>query len=336
MPAKYFPSLKMKKTLSSITASIISGATIFGAGETVRIYLAPEHIMEVGGISRFDRDQFLLIHGSPDELPADKTREMLERTQASLARSVNLLSHEFRKVPPDPERPGFKDAARLREVVTALVSKVSIDGGPAWAQVGLSMHPQDLMRLNPPSNEDAWGGDSDEGRTEALVEALTTLREAGWDLPFFEPMNEPRTKLEMMGVDWQRVIEFHRFVLPRLKEAFPNMKIGGDAAYQIRFHVDDFDNWKQFVRPYLDGVGDPVDFYSFHPYAGTPLGKHPRESMAGSILEGSLDLLAPTLTRNSGSRFRFTYQSSASPTSRDAEARCTSTRRGGIGKSCAK
>jgi len=262
------------------------------SGISAEVHIAPDIALLIGGVHEFDRDQFLLIHGSPDELPKAPLDLMLEKSNASLARSVNLLSHEFRSVPADPARPGHKNLARLEAVVNAMVERDGINGGLLWKNVGLSMHPQDLIRTNPSPVERVWGGDSDDGRAEAMLRSLELLKAAGWTVPFFEPMNEPRTKLKMMEVDWPRIIEFHRNVLPPLRAGFPDAKIGGYAAYDIRFNADDFTNWREFAQRYFDEVGDPGDFFSFHPYAYTPMKDRMRDAMAGSVLEGSLDLMS--------------------------------------------
>jgi agarase len=283
-----------------LAAILLPGPSADPAFCDVTIKLDPRSRLFIGGTVRFERDQFLLIHGSPDELPEEQVELMLEKTNASLARSVNLLSHEFRKVSADPLRPGHKSLSRLEAVLDAMIKRDGIDGGPRWANVGLSMHPQDLIRKNPAHEEQVWGGDSDEGRAEAMLRSLQMLQAAGWTVPFFEPMNEPRTKLEMMGVDWPRIIEFHRNVLPKLRADFPGAKIGGYAAYDIRFNRDDFANWRSFPQRYLDEVGDPGDFFSFHPYAYTPMKGRMRDAMAGSVLEATLDLISAYTTSKFG------------------------------------
>lgn len=280
------------------TASVFTSRGEVEGRRSAEVFVSPATELRIGGVSELDRYQFFLIHGTPDEIPLEQLAWLRERTSAPFARSVNFLSHSLREVPNAQNAPGFKDRAALEKAVDELIAENRIAGDAEWVHVGLSMHPQDLLR----AEGRGWGGDSDTGRAEALAVMLQRLSTKGWKPPFFEPMNEPRDKLKVMGVDMDRVIEFHRNVIPKLREALPGILIGGFAEFEIRFNDRDFGNWRDFMGKYLENVGDPGDFISFHPYAINARKHTGGETMAGSVIEASLDLVAASAERQFGRR----------------------------------
>jgi hypothetical protein len=288
--------ITIKYLLNITLFASVAVSPSFAAEVVVRVY--PTTLLSLGGIKHLERDKYFLIHGTPNEIPREQLAWLRERTSAPFSRTVNMLSHALRETPPDPARPGHKNREALLKKIDELVDSNNMAGDPEWKTVGFSMHPQDLIS----ANNEGWGSHSDEGRAEAIILMLNRLIERGVTPSFFETMNEPRLKLRAMEVDMRRVVEFHRNIIPLLKRALPDIRIGGYAEYNIRFNDRDFANWREGMGMYIEGVGEPGDFVSFHPYAIAPRRDRIMETVAGSVIEASVDLVAASIEQQFGRR----------------------------------
>lgn len=86
-----------------------------------------------------------------------------------------------------------------------------------------------------------------------------------WDLPYWEIWNEPNIIPQMWDdPDWNAYCQFYVVVAKRLRQEFPNIKIGGPglAGEDVRLIKQLADLCKQ--------EGAPLDFVSWHHYANHP------------------------------------------------------------------
>jgi|GEM_PF-4066526 len=251
----------------------------------------------VGQTRKFDRARYLVYHGDafvpqvqrallsdPDEIYAYSAR---------YAQAIDQIASRIFWPPPtgDPRIPesfpgsGLPDLGELDG---------SIDGG---------------TRVSPeiPLNYPGYA---------AFVNRLfdnTTLNPSLTDTPLFptrkermifEVMNEPNFSLEENIYLEQDIVDIHAEVPPLVRAAYPDILIGGPGFGGTGFR--DFAGWELF-KSVMDGAGDQLDFFSFHPYDrynlfGSTFGRGIITS-AGRV-DANLDLIEAYSANTLGDRIR--------------------------------
>ena len=118
-----------------------------------------------------------------------------------------------------------------------------------------------------------------EPMNEPFVHAKDFYNEPDWD-----PVAEARVKLEMAQVFSEIGTKIH--AAPELA----NMKVIGYAAAYPTFEKNDFSNWNQNMKMFMDEAGANMDAFSTHLYDGiNQIGLNTKRS--GSNMEAVLDLI---------------------------------------------
>ncbi len=251
----------------------------------------------IGGVGLLDRARYFNHWGTFDPPTNTNLGNLANevRSPTGLHSVTGRETFEFdffvaNNVPEDPANPGF---FRRADLVNNLQGgyKDWVLNGSRWQS--LRQHPNPVLvqsgRAN--GNWPAWVRDGTSmpihGAGAAYGDFLNTYLEEvvygtgpgqGY-LPFdkdrfyVEIMNEPQLELHS-GVTWNDVIEFHKNVTIRVKEQFPQAKLGGASVGEAPFPVWNPHRWdlaRQLMddmTTWQDSSGNPVemDFWTFHPY----------------------------------------------------------------------
>lgn len=104
----------MKPSLLSL--SLLAPVIAFGAAEPVEVQLSPEVLRNIGGVTRFDRDQFITVHesyGSKD-MTDDELTFMETVLDARYGRDGGFLSWQASETPADPNNPDMPDVEAIK------------------------------------------------------------------------------------------------------------------------------------------------------------------------------------------------------------------------------
>lgn len=194
--------------------------------------------------------------------------------------------HRFfeREYQPDPTLTAKIDAAWPRDLEYAMC----LDFWPSWNE------PKGLGIRNDLGTPAPELFDSAADLAARYLAARQRLQ--GRIAPYWEVKNESTIKHEWMyhgepGYDsWGLLAEFHNKVADRIKEDFPDIKIGGPTSAWMALDANDFGLAREQLR-FMDLTRDHLDFYSHHFYEGSDLViNDPRHSAnPGTYLPGRLE-----------------------------------------------
>lgn len=135
--------------------------------EPVALALDPTCIRDVGGVSRFRREQFITIHASPvDKEMGDQDLDfLLNELEVSYGREGGSRTWRRSQTPADPERPDFPDVDDIRRNGAEARKERRADGryDPAhWREMILCTHPETFCPWVQEKSA-PWGPSSFEG-----------------------------------------------------------------------------------------------------------------------------------------------------------------------------
>lgn len=134
--------------------------------------------------------------------------------------------------------------------------------------VSIQCHPDYKFDTEPPADYEKWA--------RICINTIKHYNE-GWEdgfhhgIKYWEIWNEPDNGHGMWEGTFEDFINFYVTVAPIIKEACPDIKLGGPALNGAMQNVDF--HRKDFVDPFLARVketGSPLDFFSWHSYPAHP------------------------------------------------------------------
>ena len=88
-----------------------------------------------------------------------------------------------------------------------------------------------------------------------------------------------------------KISSFYNKVIPRLKKEFSTIKFGGYNGERPYFEVENFANWTNSYKLFLDNAGEKLDYISIGLYDEVNTESQTLNYCSGSNLEATLDLL---------------------------------------------
>ncbi|MEM8947393.1 MAG: beta-agarase [Planctomycetota bacterium] len=278
------------RNLHLATLAVLAINVTLHAEDVVQVELRPDVLRNIGGIIRFDRDQFVTVHegpGSGDLTQADH-RVLRDELDVRYGRNGGLLSWQASRVPAAANDPDMPDVTRLRK----LASKPPADNKARdsdMREVVLCAHPE-LLHAMPDNDHAAWGPRTYESIAEFTAQFIKAHFQDDARPRYLEVFNEPFVKARKIGTTIDALSEQHNVVAKRVRQLCPNVLIGGYSAAYVELEIHNFGHWDSRQKRFMDIAGEEMDFFSYHIYDGVNVTGTPRVR-TGSNAEAIMDLI---------------------------------------------
>ncbi len=282
----------MKSTLSFFL--VAASFTALYAEDLVTVTVEPTTIRNIGGVTKFQREQYITMHSGPDEIEyTDEDLVYLEdELEISYGRDGGTRSLWRSKTPEDPKRPGFADLDKMREFCAQ--NKEKMKGNRRFREAStretiITTHPQ-LFYAKPDQKGAAWGPKTNEAAAEFDAHFTKEFWDDAGRPKYFEVFNEPFVHAEEIGATIPGYCEQHNVVAKKMKELCPDVLVGGYTAAWPELEERDFEHWNNWQKTFMDLSGEHMDFFSTHIYDGVNVTGDP-VNRTGSNSEAILDMI---------------------------------------------
>ncbi|MDF7824182.1 Ig-like domain-containing protein [Pontiellaceae bacterium B12227] len=306
----------MMKRVGTVIAATAVGLTATVAQVSVDINLDTRH--EVGGVSEFDREKYIVLHAGLRDNDWDSPTQrasFLNDYDVYLGRNNGSLPYQLRAVEEDPAAPGWVDHADLlsngNSSRTTYGNDTAVHALEARANL-MMVGGQPVMYPNGQLNGDALKDSSGnyKGDPFAITNyvALADYYEQflscfygaggadGEPKPVMvEVMNEPFVKANELGTTRANISRLHTNVAVAIKNSHPEVLVGGYTAAHPQYEGNDgnFSHWDSNWKTFIDIAGEHMDFFSLHLYDNPGGSTNVLETQyrSGSNVEALLDMV---------------------------------------------
>ena len=305
----------MKNGVKGRKQALLVGMTLatgvlFGQGTIVDINLDVRH--SVGGISEFEREKFITMHGNftsrdwdGNNFTDDLLGDFLEGYNAYFGRDTGGITWFAHQVDEDPERPGQIDLDNLKargaQVRSQYAAKTSIHPY-ASRNTGLVLAAQYYpfwpgSMTNPYDGETPWSYKDGAATGEYMGQFINEF--FGNDGPprprLVEVMNEPMYHFITQPGDFtstpEEIAKFHNDVADGIRAVVTeDVLIGGYTTAFPDFEKQDFKRWENRWKLFMDRAGEKMDFWSIHLYDFPAFGGK-ELYRKGSNMEATFDMM---------------------------------------------
>lgn len=294
----------MKKRVESVVFATVLGTSSVLAQVQVDINLDVKH--EVGGIAEFDREKYMVLHAGlrdNDWDSASQRDSFLNDYDVYLGRNNGSMPWQLSQVEEHPTNTGWVDLTDLenngdntRSTYGSDTAVHSLEARSKKMMIGgqMSMYP----------NGQTNGNGFAIGNYEALAEYYAnyfsyfhgTGGTDGEPKPkFVEVVNEPFVAAGRYGTTKENIAEMHNVVAQAMKQAHPEIMVGGYTAAHPAYESGNFGHWDTNWRMFIDTAGTNMDFFSLHlyDYLNLDISTDPADTQyrSGSNVEAILDMV---------------------------------------------
>ncbi|VGO12779.1 Beta-porphyranase A [Pontiella desulfatans] len=261
--------------------------------ETVEVELDPACVRNIGGVTAFDRAQFITIHdgfGSTDINEHD-VRYLEDELEVRYGRDGGFITWMAAEVGADPAKPEMPNLQDLKDVLKKYREEVEpFRMVPKHMRdVVFCTHPEQMHGFAD-NTFTAWGPRTPEATAELTAQLLKHGFSDEERPRFLEVYNEPFVKAKKIPATIESMCEQHNVVAKRVKELTPNVLVGGYAAAWVEVEDRNFEHWNGWQKTFMDIAGENMDFWSYHIYDGVNVMGSPR-NRTGSNSEAIMDLI---------------------------------------------
>ncbi|WP_111979612.1 beta-agarase [Algibacillus agarilyticus] len=284
----------MKYTRLIIAASIAASMLKPVFAEVVDVHLAPTTIRDIGGITQFNRSQYITLHESfgSGDLSEEDLLHIENELEAEFGRDGGLISWLANDIPADSKNPKMPDVSKMKDLFQKKFYENGSDirlNAENMRNVILCTHPE-KMHGHKNNKSYAWGPYS----AEATAEYTAHLLKYGFtdkNRPrAIEVYNEPFVKAKKIPTNIEEMSKQHNVVAKRVKELNPDVMVGGYSAAWVEFESGNWNNWNNWQKKFMDIAGENMDFWSYHIYDGVNVMGTPR-ARTGSNSEAIMDII---------------------------------------------
>ncbi|MER2491390.1 hypothetical protein [Catenovulum sediminis] len=262
--------------------------------EVVEVNLEPTTIRDIGGVTKFNRSQYITLHESfgSGDLTEEDLLYIENELEAEYGRDGGLISWMANDIPADSKNPDMPDVSKIKALFDKRFYENASDirlNPENMRNVILCTHPEKMHgHKNNTSYE--WGPRS----AEATAEYFAHLLKYGFtdkNRPLaIEVYNEPFVKAKKIPTSIEEMSEQHKVVAKRVKELNPDVMVGGYSAAWVEFESGNWNNWNNWQKKFMDIAGQDMDFWSYHIYDGVNVMGTPR-ARTGSNSEAIMDII---------------------------------------------
>ncbi|QEY12856.1 agarase [Cellvibrio sp. KY-YJ-3] len=284
----------------------------------------------VGDIHSFDRRKFITIHssnteadwfgsnaqslGAPNASP-DLITEVMDGYDVYFGRDTGGITWQLGELNQDPARPGFvseshaqtkggdarwvysnnANSAKIRQFENRLTDMIiGAQQHPFWPDGKLTRKGWALSQTDTPSEPFGTATGHYMGQYLAKYFSKGAGDLFGQPKPLYvEVMNEPLYDLvdaSASPVPVEKVFQFHNTVAAEIRKTNSDVLIGGYTVAFPDYDKNDFQQWLNRDKVFIDLAGANMDFYSIHLY-DFPAHNNREKYRRGSNVEATLDLL---------------------------------------------
>lgn len=308
-------------------ALLLVGGSLEVSAQAIEVDIHVNVKHTVGGISTLDRKKFMTIHSSHTDrewtndyrgegnFTEDLLTDFLVKNDVYFGRDTGYISWHLRNnVGEDPARPGW---ARVSGSNDSIANQGLNARNSYHNQVLLHPWEERADNVMAPQYTTFWPDGTRTNKGWALSQADTAEEplgsatgafvgeflnhfyandtRVGRPLPkWVEVMNEPDWPLMDNGNTPARVVwEFHNAVANEIRKRNEEVLIGGYCTTFPDLEENDFQEWREEWKLFIDLCGQNMDFYSLHFYDFPVFGPggNTQYWRKGSNLEATLDMI---------------------------------------------
>ncbi|MGL6312807.1 carbohydrate-binding protein [Vibrio sp. WXL103] len=310
MKPKYFKHSLIASSIAVVTGSLMP--QYVSADTKIDINLDFKHT--VGGISEFDREKFMVLHSANIESDwdgeEDKKDYLLNQLDTYFARETGSMRYQVGQVAEDPARTGYAHPYGMTTIGTQVKNnyKNSLDNRN-WRQFeqrdrGLITAAQDVpFYPGSAQTNKGWeftsmvpfGHSTGEFMGRFLRDYFGSGGNTGRPVPkYLELMNEPVWPLVDKGMHGggtiDDIFQYHLSAANEVRKFVPDVKVGGFTTAFPELEKNNFSQWDERWKYFIDLTGDEMDFYSLHLY-DLPAFQGGEHYRTGANIEATLDMI---------------------------------------------
>jgi hypothetical protein len=304
----------LKKKLTTVLVIWVLSLPVFA--QNVQVEVNPDMKRSVGGVETFDRQKFITIHSDITDRewdgnnePGDLRKNFLEKYDVYLGRNTGGITYWLNnEITEDPQRPGFANPADIKRLGDYVKSQYA----PKTNYLPYEKRNLDQVicaQLHPfwpdgQKTKKGWAFSQASTLSEPFGTATGTYMveyikqfygnggTSGEHRPkYVEVINEPLWHLVDYGKDTPRkIFEFHNGVADAIRKQLPEVPIGGYCAAFPDLDKDNFREWEERMKLFMDMSGEKMDFWSIHLYDFPAFNKKQRYRK-GSNMEATMDMM---------------------------------------------
>ncbi|MFC7338813.1 agarase [Haloferula chungangensis] len=293
--------------LLSLTSFLTLNSTALSQHRAADISFDPGIRREIGGISEFDRKKFITIHAGSGESDwvgeEDKLKHLVDDLDVYFGRHTGAITWTLSQMKEDPANKGhvhfpfMEMYARQERARYQSQSHLHPYAERDDLIVATQLHPfwPDGALITPPDGSAPWSIANAAASGQAMGYWLNMF--TGGDGPprprYFEIVNEPVYELQKENKDasLRQIWEYHRDAAKAIRRLNQDVLIGGYTAAFPDVEKDDFREWHERWKDFIDVTGDSMDFYSLHLYDFPGINHGQQMYRKGAHLEGTLDMI---------------------------------------------
>ncbi|MDW7691406.1 T9SS type A sorting domain-containing protein [Flammeovirgaceae bacterium SG7u.111] len=270
---------------------------------------------EVGNISTFDRNKFITIHSNiteqewdGDNFTPDLRDNFLNGYDAYLGRDTGGISWWLNAmVKEDPNRPGYADSVDIatfgQNVRNTYASKTQYHSyesrngqiicaqlHPFWPDGQTTKNGWAFSQAD--TQDEPFGTATGEYMGRFIKEFFGTGGTTGQGRPnYVEIINEPLWHLVDYGTDSpEKIFKFHNAVAKEIRKYNKDLVIGGYCTAFPNHDEDNFKEWENRWKLFMDIAGENMDFWTIHLYDFPAFGGT-QQYRKGSNMEATFDMM---------------------------------------------
>lgn len=305
----------MKHIFSTFLILFLFTLQVKSQSDTVIIDINLDVKHTVGNISTFDRSKFVAIHADVSErewdgnnFTSDLRNDFLNQYDVYMGRNTGGISWYLGQVAEDSNRPGFADSVSLESMGTNARNNYASNTNfhsyenrnnqiicaqlhPFWPDGQLTRQGWALSQTD--TDTEPFGTATGEYMGRFIKYFYGSGATDGQPTPLYaEVINEPLWHLVDYGSESpQKIFEFHNAVATEIKKQVPDIKIGGFCTAFPDFDKNNFAQWDERWKLFMDIAGENMDFWTIHLYDFPSINNGKQLYRKGSNMEATLDMM---------------------------------------------
>ena len=275
---------------SSLCAFAVSAAF----AEPITVTIDPATVRSIGGVSEFNRAQFITVHASPTDPDTTDAQfdYLVNELEVSYGRDGGIQSVTLQETPADPDNPDLPDVAWLKR--KGAEQRAANAENPRYLpaffkEIVLCTHPENFV-AKPDQGFTPWGPRTQEAAATWVSTYLKHFYNDEDRPKYIEVFNEPFVHAKDIGVTAEQMARQHVVEARAIKAMTPDVMVGGYSAAWAEVEARNFEHWNNWQKMFMDVAGADMDFFSTHLYDGINV-KGTHAERTGSNTEAILDLI---------------------------------------------
>lgn len=306
----------LNKVKIALLSFFVFSVSVFAQTPNVTVDVNLDMKHTVGGISTFDRNKFVSIHADVTEQEWDGNNQVgdlrddfLNDYDVYMGRNTGGISWWLNnQITEDQTRTGFADPASILNkgnyVKSEFAKKTNLH---SYEQRNDQVMCAQLHPFWPDGQQTNLGWSFSQNDTEQEPFGTATGEYMGRYINDFfgsggtdgqkrpnlvEVINEPLWHLVDYGNEQpEKVFHFHNAVADQIKKYNDNIEVGGYCVAFPDLEKNNFQQWEERWKLFMDIAGEKMDFWSMHFYDFPSINNGQQKYRKGSQMEGTLDMI---------------------------------------------